>query len=143
MSIFWAILLVAMIILEAATAQFVSIWFAGGALAALICSMLTLEVWVQVAVFISVTLILLVLTRKIFKKLKGTTPEKTNIDAIIGQTALVTKTISNKMSEGTVKLGGMTWSARSDNGEVIEEGETVNILKIDGVKLIVNKIQEV
>ena len=143
MSIFWAILLLVTIIIEAATAQFVSIWFAGGALGALICSMLNFEVWVQVAVFIALTLLLLVLTKNIFKKLKGTTPEKTNIDAIIGQTALVTNTISNKLSEGTVKLGGMTWSARSENGEIIEEGEIVNILKIDGVKLIVNRFEEV
>ncbi len=139
MTIFWTILLIALIILEASTAQFVCIWFAGGAFASLICSMFNLEIWVQVCVFLIVTSILLISTKKIVSKLKGNVNEKTNIDALIGQTALVSEKISNNASEGAVKLGGIVWSARSENGEEIDLGEVVTVVRINGVKLIVKK----
>lgn len=139
MTIFWTVLLVALIILEASTAQFVCIWFAGGAFASLICSMFDLEPWIQICVFLAVTLILLISTKKIVRKLKSSTNEKTNVDALIGQTVIVTEKISNIAGEGAVKLGGMIWSARSDNSDEIDIGEIVTVIRIDGVKLIVNK----
>lgn len=139
MTIFWTVLLVALIILEASTAQFVCIWFAGGAFVSLICSMFDLEPWIQICVFLAVTLILLISTRKIVRKLKSSSNEKTNVDALIGQSAIVTEKISNIAGEGAVKLGGIVWSARSDNSDEIDIGEIVTVIRIDGVKLIVNK----
>lgn len=137
MAIFWAVLLLALIILEASTAQFVSIWFAGGALCALICAMCGAEIWIQIVTFFVVTVILLFATKKIVRKLKGSNIEKTNVDSLIGQSAKVCEKISNLNGQGAVKLGGMVWSARSENGEEIEENETVCVVRIDGVKLIV------
>ena len=137
MTLFWTIFLIAMIIVEAATAQFVSIWFAGGALGGLIASMFDLNIWLQIAVFIVVTALLLIFTKPFTDKLHKSTNEKTNADALIGKSAIVTDTISNIEAVGTVKIGGMTWSARSEDDSIIEKGKVVTIKKIDGVKLIV------
>ena len=140
MEILWTALLVAFLILEAATTQFVSIWFAGGSLIALIGALLGLSATAQICIFIIGSAVLLVFTRKIVDKLKAKDNTKTNIDALIDQVAVVTGSISNIDAKGTVKLRGMEWSARSADGEPIEEGSHVKVKEIDGVKLIVDKI---
>ena len=137
MTIFWTILLIALIVIEASTAQFVSIWFAGGALGALVVSMFDLNIWIQIAVFIAVTGLLLIFTKPLTDKLRHSAVEKTNADALIGKSALVTESISNFKGEGAVKIGGMVWSARSEDDTSIQEGSIVTVKKIDGVKLIV------
>ncbi len=139
MSVFWTVLLVGFILLEAVTTQFICIWFAGGALGGLIVSLLNTDIWIQVTVFVIVTAVFLILTKKIVKKLKGDTPEKTNTDALLGEKALVTQTISNRDSKGEAKIQGKLWSARSLNGEDISEGTLVTVEKISGVKLIVKE----
>lgn len=137
MTVFWTILLIALVVFEASTANLICIWFAGGALCSLICSMLSLSIWIQIVVFIAVTAILLFVTKPIVTKLRNNHTEKTNTDALIGKTAIVTESISNIDSVGAVKLGAMTWSARSENDSRIEKGSVVTVQKIDGVKLIV------
>ena len=132
--------MVAFLILEAATTQFVSIWFAGGSLIALIGTLLGFNTTTQICIFIIASAVLLVFTRKIVDKLKSKENTKTNIDALIGQVAVVTDDISNIDAKGTVKLRGMEWSARSADGEPIEKDAHVRVKEIDGVKLIVDKI---
>lgn len=138
MEYLWTILLVGLIILEASTAQFVCIWFAGGALAALICALITDTVWIQFVVFIITTAVLLFSTRKIVQKLKNTPVERTNADSLLGQKAIVIEEISNDLEKGVVKLRGIEWSARSCDGTLIPKDAIVTVQRIDGVKLIVN-----
>lgn len=138
MALFWTILVIALICLEAATVQFVSIWFAGGAFAALIAAMSGAGIWLQTVIFVIISALLLIFTRKLIRKLKAKEPLKTNTDALIGQNGTVLELISNINSSGSVKVGAMVWSARSENGEDIPAGTTVTVKKIDGVKLIVD-----
>lgn len=137
MSLFWTILTVGLALIEAATSQLVCIWFAGGAFAALIASICSLNFFWQFIIFIVVSVILLILTRPIVRKIKSKSDTKTNVDALIGQIGVVTETISNLSEQGAVRLSGITWSARSADNTVIEQGAVVRVLKIEGVKLIV------
>ena len=142
LTVFWTALTIALIIVEANTAYLVSIWFAGGAFAALISSLFEIEFLWQLFIFILITTILLFTTKPLVKKLRTKNAEKTNIDAIIGKTAIVTEKIGCNNSTGAVKLDGKTWSARSKTGIDIDEGVSVTVEEISGVKLIVN-IKEV
>lgn len=134
---FWAIMLVAFIVIEAITAQLVTIWFAVGALASLIAQMLGAEVWLQWVVFVAVSAVVLAATRPLVKKFTKTKAQPTNADRCIGQTAVVTEKIDNIAGKGAVRVGGIMWTARSETGDVIEENKEVTVTKIDGVKLIV------
>ena len=66
----------------------------------------------------------------------------TNLDRVLGDTGRVTETIDNARSAGAVYVDGKTWTARSDDGAVIPQGTTVKILRMEGVKLFVRKIEE-
>ena len=136
-SLFWLALIVLFAVIEGMTPQLVSIWFAGGALVALIVSLFGVDLWIEIVVFVAVSALLLVLTRPLVKKRINAKTVRTNADAAIGETAVVTTGIDNTEGEGLVKLGGQIWSARSDGGEKIPEGTTVTVLRIEGVKLIV------
>lgn len=139
-AIMWAALIVVFTIAEAMTLGLTSIWFAVGALAALIASSLGFGFPVQMIVFILVASILLFYTRPIAKKVFKVGQNKTNIDALIGQMGFVTVAISPN-AIGQVKLGGQIWSAKAIGHETFEVGEEVEVLAIEGVKLIVQKIQ--
>ena len=138
-SFLWLASIIIFLILEAATYQFICIWFAGGSLGALIASMFGASLSIQITAFFAVSVLLLVLTRPAVKKLTANKGIKTNIEEVPGKTALVTEKIDNTIGTGKVKLDGMEWSAKSENGEMISEGETVEILRVEGVKAIVRK----
>ena len=138
----WVIALVVFLVIEAITVGLTSIWFAAGALAAWICTLLGAPVWLQVAVFIVVTAVALYFTRPLVKKYINGKVVPTNADANIGKECRVTETIDNIAGTGAVYVDGKTWTARSDNDEVIPEGELVTALRIEGVKLIVSKSTE-
>ena len=134
---FWIVMLIAFVVIEALTAQLVTIWFAVGSVAALISEMLGAEVWLQWLIFVAVSALVIIATRPFVKKLTKQKSTPTNADRCIGQTAVVTEEINNLEAVGAVKVGGIVWSARSESGEIIEAGKTVTVTKIDGVKLIV------
>lgn len=137
MLIFWIVLLVVLIIIEAVTAQLVTIWFAAGAAAALVAELCGLEQWLQWVIFIAVSAVALVATRPLVKKITNKTVQPTNADRCIGQTAVVTEDIINIDAKGQVNVNGVTWTARSSDGSVIKKDERVTVEKIEGVKLIV------
>ncbi len=139
MLIFWVVLLILLIIVEAVTAQMVTIWFAAGAVGAIVAERFGAEVWLQWVVFVAVSAVALVVTRPLVKKLTKTTVQPTNADRYIGQIAVVTETIDNIEAKGQVNVSGAVWTARSADGSVIEKDEKVTVEKIDGVKLIVKK----
>lgn len=139
MALLWTVVTVLLAVIEAATTQFVSIWFAGGAFLALIAAIIGLGVWWQITVFVITSCILLLLTRPFIKKAFSKGPEKTNSDAVIGMKVPVYAKINNLSSEGAVKIRDVVWSARSENGEEIDAGSIVEIVRIEGVKLIVKQ----
>lgn len=134
---FWIVALVAFVVIEALTAQLVTIWFAVGSVAALIAEMLGAEVWLQWTIFVAVSAIVLVATRPFVKKFTKQKVQPTNADRCIGEIAVVTEKIDNIAGKGAVKINGIEWSARTQSGETVEEGSKVKVVKIDGVKLIV------
>ncbi len=139
LEIFWAVALVALLIVEGATAQLVTIWFACGALAALIAAIFGAKLWLQVTLFIVVSGVTLAATRPLVKKVTKRKSTPLNADRCIGQTAIVTQKIDNVMGTGEAKVSGTVWTARSADDSVIEEGKTVSVEKIEGVKLIVKE----
>lgn len=137
MSVFWLIALVLFSVIEAATVGLASVWFAAGSLAALIASGVGAPVWLQIALFVVVSVIALLLVRPLAKKFFTPKVEPTNADRVIGREAVVTETVDNLNATGAVKAAGSEWSARSDDDLPIPEGSKVRVLRIEGVKLIV------
>ena len=127
---------------EAATAGLVSIWFAAGAVAGLIAAWLGAGVAVQVVLFAAVSAAALAVTRPLVRRYAAGKAVPTNLDRVLGDTGRVTETINNASSAGAVYVDGKTWTARSDDGAVIPQGTTVKILRMEGVKLFVRKIEE-
>ncbi len=137
MLIFWIILFIVLIVIEAVTAQLVTIWFAAGAAAAIVAELLNAPPWLQWLLFIIVSVISLIATRPLVRKATKQKIQPTNADRCIGQTAVVTEKIDNIAGKGQVTVNGITWTARSSDNTVIEANEKVTVEKIEGVKLIV------
>ena len=138
LAIIWLIVLVVCLVAEIATLGLTSIWFAGGALLALLIAMIGGPLWLQVLVFLVASIVLLIVTRPIAAKYFNKNREKTNVNSKLGKQAIVTVTIDNLKGEGQIVTEGMEWTARSLDSTVIEEGSVVTIEKIEGVKAIVS-----
>ena len=138
MSIVWVVIMVVFLVVEAATAGLTCIWFAIGALAALIAALFGAPIWLQLVWFFVVSVVTLYFTRPLVLKYVNSRSQPTNADMVIGKEALVTEAIDNVESAGAVAVGGKVWTARSENGEPIEVGSIVTVLRIEGVKLIVS-----
>ncbi len=135
----WLFVIVICIAIEAATLGLTTIWFGVGAIVAWITSGLGFRLEVQIFVFLSVSILCLLLTRPIAVKKLKIGKVRTNADSIIGECVKVITTIDNINNEGTVKARGQIWSARSFNDEIIEKDEIVCVKEITGVKLIVER----
>lgn len=140
-SVVWLILLVVFIAAEAATVQLVSVWFAVGALAAMVVSLLGGELWLQVAVFFILSIALLALLWPVAKKRLKPKVVATNADALVGRLCTVTEEI-DPIEGGRVRLGDVTWSARSENGDRISAGARVRVLNIQGAKVFVEEVKK-
>ena len=141
-AILWLILMVVFLLVEAATVTMVSLWFAAGALAAMLVSLLGGAVWLQAAVFLLASIVLLTALRPLVRKYVTPRLTATNVDSVIGSTGLVTAAIDNVAASGQVKLGAMVWTARSTSGEPISEGTLVKVDRIEGVKAFVSPAKE-
>lgn len=137
--IFWLVLVIVLSFIEIATVSLVSIWFVASGIVAMILSFFIEDTAVITTIFILLGIFLLIISRPIVNKLKSKDNEKTNLDRIIGESAIVTEDIK-KNEVGEIKVDGKKWSAISK--EKCLKGDTVKILKIDGVKLIVEKESE-
>lgn len=136
----WIGIAIVMGIIEASTAQLVSVWFVLGGLAAAVSCIFTDNVYIQIAVFLIVSIVSLLATRPFVKKITKFGKTKTNLDSTVGKTAVVTSDIDNRISEGAVSVGGKVWTARSADGSLIPKNSNVKVISIEGVKLIVEKI---
>ena len=138
MLIFWLVLLIVAIVVEVLTMGLTTIWFAGGALVAILAAMLHLPIWLQIILFAGVSLTLLFCTRPVAGKYFNRDRIKTNVESMVGRQAVVTGEIDNIQGIGQVTLSGQEWSARSTDEKVrIPVGSVVNIVSVSGVKLIV------
>lgn len=136
-AVIWLVLLILFILAEAATVTVVSLWFAAGSLAALIVSMLNGPVWLQVVLFAVVSGVMLWVLRPVIKKHFTPKLTRTNIDAVIGSTGMVTVSIDNTMAQGTMLINGMEWSARSASGQNIPANTLVRVERVEGVRVFV------
>ena len=140
-AIIWLALIIVFLAMEAATVQLISTWFAAGALAAMIVSLIGGAVWLQIVVFLTVSIVLLVLLWPMARKHLKPKLVATNADALIGRVCTVTEEI-DPVDGGRVKLGDVTWSARSESNERIPAGTLVKVQKIQGAKVFVEEVKK-
>ena len=139
-AVVWLALLVILLIIEAVTLGLATIWFAGGALVAFILAIAGAETLLQIIVFCIVSVVLLIVTRPAAVRWLNKDRVKTNAESLLGQTAVVTEAIDNLKNVGRVQVKGQSWSAHATaDNKVIEPGSQVKIIKISGVKLIVEE----
>ncbi|MCI2047430.1 MAG: NfeD family protein [Faecalibacterium sp.] len=141
LSIFWLIAMVALLILEGATVNMVSIWFAIGACAALIVSLFCGNIGVQLAVFVVVSLIALALTKPLVARLRRATPDTpTNGDRNIGRECVVIEAISPE-KPGRVRLDGVDWTARCADAP-LAVGARCRVASIESTVLVVEAVPQ-
>ena len=144
MAVIWLIAMVVFLIVEGIVPGLVSIWFAIGALAALLSALLRAPLWLQVVWFLLVSVAALALTRPLAKKYVNARTQPTNADRILGRECVVREPIDNLQGTGAVAVDGKVWTARmEDDAQSAAEGEVVIAKRIEGVKLIVGKKQAV
>lgn len=138
MTMIWLIAMVVLLIVEGVVPGLVSIWFAAGALLALLAALWDLPLAVQIAVFLVASLALLVLTRPLAKKYVNSRVTPTNADRIVGSDCVVTEEIDNLRGTGAVSADGKIWTARMETVDgKAPKGSVVKVLRIEGVRLIV------
>ncbi len=140
MTYLWILVIIVSLVVEAGTYALVAIWFVPAAAIAVVLSVLKLSIPVQVLVFFVISLVSILFFRKYVEKKLKTKAVPTNADAVIGKIGIVTENIDNINFKGQVKIDGQIWSARTKDTSLLEKGDTVRILAIEGVKLIVEKI---
>lgn len=139
MTLVWAAMFVAAIVIEATTSELVAVWFIPGIVVAIVLSLFGVPEWIQCLVCAAMSAVLLFLALKVFRKkiLKNHGRGKTDTDLLIGADAKVVEEIDNEAMSGAVKIDGKIWTARmADDGERAEIGEFVTVESISGVKLI-------
>lgn len=140
---YWLAAFVVLLIIEIVTVGLSTIWFAIGALGAFIASVAGANIWIQVVIFLVISLVMLILLRPVALKYFNQDRVKTNVDSIIGTVGMVTRSIDNAREEGTVKVSGQEWTARSSEDAVLIPQDTrVRIMRVQGVKLIVELLKE-
>ena len=141
-AIFWLIAMVIFIAAEAMTVSLVSIWFAVGALGAIIVALTGGGLTFQVTVFLALAVALLLSLRGIVRKHFTPRITRTNVDSVIGATGVVVTPVNNIAALGQVQIGGVEWSARSSDNSHIPAGTLVKVEKIEGVKVFVTPVRE-
>jgi len=137
----WVALTVLFAVIEVFTLGLTTVWFAIAALIMVFLSFLHIPLVFQVLIFLAISAILLFFTRPIAVKKLKIGKEKTNVDSLIGKCALVTKKIT-EFDRGEVKLNGLIWSARTEDGSTLIEGSKCEIVRIEGVQAIVKVYNE-
>ena len=139
----WLVIAILFVVVEISTVTLTSIWFAAGALAALVVAMFNGGTVLQIVVFILVTIVMLFATRPWAKKFVNGKKVRTNVDRVIGEEVCVKERVSNLDQTGMAVVNGQEWTVRTVNDkEIIEQGELVRIIRISGVKLIVERVKE-
>lgn len=138
MIILWLVLLILAVVIEVFSMGLTSIWFAGGALIAILAAFVNAPIWLQIVLFFLVSFALLFFTRPVAVKYFNKDRVRTNVESLVGRQAIVTSEIDNLQGIGQVIVGGQEWSARSADDKLrIAKGGVVIVMAIQGVKLIV------
>lgn len=143
-AVFWLVVMILFLILEMATINLVSIWFVGGSLAAFLVSFIVKKPWVEVIVFLGVSLVLLLLIRPMAAKLgvKKKDQIRSGAQSLVGKRAVVTESIDNLHAKGAVQVNGQFWSAKTADDDVqISKDSVVMIREVDGVRLVVEELK--
>ncbi len=140
--IIWGVVFAIMVVAELMTNQLVSIWFAAGAATAFVSVLFGANLWIQLVVFVVVSVLLLIATRPILKKFRLDKSQPTNMELDVGKKAVVIEEINNSIGKGRVKLSGVDWKAVSDDDSVIAKDSIVTVKEVNGSKLIVTLSKE-
>jgi membrane protein implicated in regulation of membrane protease activity len=135
----WVALVVIFAVIEILTFGLTTVWFAIAALIMVFLSFLPIPLAVQVLIFLAISAVLLIFTRPLAVKKFKMGNEKTNVDSMVGKHILVTKTIG-EFEKGEAKINGLIWAARSENNTEIAEGTKCEVLRVEGVQLVVRPI---
>ena len=139
-SLIWLIITVALSVAEIFTMGLVTIWFAAGAAVAFVLALIGAPLAVQIAAFLVVSIVILILVRPIATKHFNNRLKKTNIDAYVGRKLIAKTDIDNLHGAGKVDMDGSTWIAVSSmDNIIIRAGETVKVVEVRGAKLIVER----
>ena len=141
-AIFWLIAMIIFVVAESMTVTLVSIWFAVGALGAILVALLGGGLMLQVTVFLALAIVLLFLLRGMVRKHFSPRVTKTNVDSVIGATGIVLTPVNNIAALGQVQINGVEWSARSTTNSHIPAGTLVRVDRIEGVKVFVTAVEE-
>lgn len=137
---FWLMAFIILVVMEFLTMGLTTIWFAIGALTAFFASLFGASFWIQIILFLVVSLVVLVIYRPLAVKYVNSRRTKTNVDDLVGKEAKVTEKIDNLNQMGRVVLNGMDWSARTTIGGTIDVDTIVKVIEVKGVKLIVEPV---
>jgi membrane protein implicated in regulation of membrane protease activity len=137
---FWLIIFILLVMVELATMGLTTVWFAGGALAAIVIAALDLQIWLQVVIFLVVSILLLYFTRPIAVKYFNKDRIKTNVESYVGRDVIVISEVDNLQGIGQVTLDGQEWTARTAVHGITMPIGTVGVVKaVEGVKLIIEE----
>ena len=143
MAIIWLIALIVLVIIEIISQGLTTIWFAGGSLVALISTFCGANLFVQIAIFLVVSIVLLIFTRPIAMLHFNKKVVPTNVETLPGEVCVITEAVDNIGAKGKAELNGMEWTVRSaSEGILIPEGARAKVLRVEGVKLIVKQERE-
>ena len=143
MTAVWLVAMIVLLVIEGVVPGLISIWFALGALAALVSALLHAPLWLQIVWFLVVSIAALALTRPLAKKYINAKTQPTNADMLIGKECVVRESIDNVLGAGAVSVDGKVWTARTENDDIkAPEGSRAVVVRIEGVKLIVKPIED-
>lgn len=141
MTVVWLVAMIVLLVIEGVVPGLISIWFALGALAALVSALLHAPLWLQIVWFLVVSIAALALTRPLAKKYINAKTQPTNSDMLIGKECVVRESIDNVLGAGAVSVDGKVWTARTENDDIkVPEGSRAVVVRIEGVKLIVKPL---
>ena len=141
MTVVWLVAMIVLLVIEGVVPGLISIWFALGALAALVSALLHAPLWLQIVWFLVVSIAALALTRPLAKKYINAKTQPTNADMLIGKECVVRESIDNVLGAGAVSVDGKVWTARTENDDIkVPEGSRAVVVRIEGVKLIVKPV---
>ena len=139
MQIVWLIAAVVFGVLELVTTSLTSIWFVFGAVASMIAALFSAPMLIQIIIFIIVSAVSLWFTRPLAMKYLNSRTVKTNVDSLVGRILIAKTEIDNLKMSGKADLDGSTWIAVSSDDSIIAAGEEIEVVKVEGAKLIVKK----
>lgn len=137
----WTVLAIIFAVLEGITLGLTTIWFAVGSLAGMVMAMLGFGINVQLVAFMVSALLTFAFIRPLAKKVLKVGDTKTNVDSLIGKTGIVHVAVT-PYKAGQVKVNGQIWTAKAEQEDAdIPVGEEIEVLRVDGVKLIIRPIE--